>query len=302
MSLAKDLPFSNDLSMPDWLEKASSTQHRVNGVTLHGMGLGEKDAPLVILLHGFADFWWGWRRQVGPLAAAGFRVVAPDQRGYNLSEKPIDLRAYDLDTLASDIVGLADRYGREKFCIVGHDFGGLVGWWVASRYPDRVTKFVSINSFHPQVLFPYLLRHPAQMMRSIYMAVFQLSWVPEAILSAKNFAVMRQLFLKSSQPGTFSKADLDFYQRSWTKPGSLTGMINWYRALRRKPKIGNLRVTVPALVIWGNKDIYLQKGLAEESLALCDKGEVVWVENGTHFVHLEEPELVNRALVNFLKS
>jgi pimeloyl-ACP methyl ester carboxylesterase len=290
------------LAAGEWPEAASSIQQHVNGVTLHEMELGEQDAPLVILLHGFADFWWGWRRQVGPLAAAGFRVVAPDQRGYNLSEKPIGLKAYDLDTLAADIVGLADVYGRSKFFIIGHDFGGLVAWWTASRYPDRVARFVSINSFHPQILLPFLRRNPRQMLRSIYMAIFQFSWVPEAMLRAGNFAIMRQLFVRSSKPGTFSKADMDYYQTTWSKPGALTGMINWYRALRYKPEIENLRVKVPALVIWGNKDVYLERGLAEESLALCDRGQALWVENGTHFVHIEEPELVNRALVDFLKS
>ncbi len=284
------------------LPEVSSGEHTTNGVTLHGVQAGPAHAPLAILLHGFGDFWWGWRRQIGPLTAAGFRVVAPDQRGYNLSEKPIGLKAYDLDTLAADIVGLAQAYGREKFILIGHDFGGLVGWWIASRYPQHVERFVAINSFHPQILVPYWRKSPTQFLRNIYMGLYQIPWLPEALFRMKNFALMRQLYIRSGRPGIFSKSDLDRYQKAWSKPGALTGMINWYRAMRRKPHIENLRITVPTMVIWGNKDVYLEKGLAEASLDLCDDGRIVWIENGTHFVHLEEPEAVNRALIDFLKG
>lgn len=296
------LQTSPELSIPGWSGSASAAEHRVNGVTLHDVQLGAAKAPLVILLHGFGDFWWGWRRQLGPLAAAGFRIVAPDQRGYNLSEKPIGLKAYDLDTLSADIVGLADSHGAQKFCIVGHDFGGLVGWWIASRHPDRVERFVAINSFHPQILAPYWRSHPSQALRSSYMGIYQIPRLPEMILSMKNFAVMRQLFLRSCRPGTFSKADMEHYRRTWSKPGALSGMINWYRALRYKPRIEDLRIKVPTLVIWGKKDIYLEEGLAEASLALCDDGKALWIEDGTHFVHIEEPDIVNSAMVDFLRS
>jgi pimeloyl-ACP methyl ester carboxylesterase len=228
-------------------------------------------------------------------------VLAPDQRGYNLSEKPVSLKAYDLDTLAMDIIGLADAYGREKFTLIGHDFGGLVGWWIASRYPERVERFVAINSFHPQILVSYWRKSPTQLLRSSYMGLYQIPWLPEALFRMKDFAVMRQLFIRSCRPGTFSKADLDRYQKTWRMPGALSGMINWYRALRRKPEIKNLRIKVPTLVIWGKKDFYLERGLAEDSLALCDDGQIVWVENGTHFVHLEEPAVVNKAILDFIK-
>ncbi|WP_243370350.1 alpha/beta fold hydrolase [Microvirga solisilvae] len=284
------------------LPEVSSGKHAVNGITLHDVQAGPEHAPLAILLHGFGDFWWGWRRQIGPLTSAGFRVVAPDQRGYNLSEKPIGLKAYDLDTLAADIVELAAAYNRRKFVLIGHDFGGLVGWWIASRHPQHVERFIAINSFHPQALVPYWRKSPTQFLRNLYMAFYQIPWLPEALFRMKNFELMRQLYLRSGRPGTFSKADLDRYQSTWSKPGALTGMINWYRAMRRKPHIENLRITVPTLVIWGLKDFYLEKGLAEASLALCDDGRATWIENGTHFVHIEEPEAVNRAMLDFLKA
>src|SRR4051794_5898729 len=116
---------------------------RTNGITLHCIEAGPQDGSLVILLHGFPEFWWGWRYQIEPLVEAGFRVLVPDQRGYNLSDKPQGRRAYDLDTLAKDVVGLADALGRETFCLVGHDWGGLVAWWTASRYPARIERLVA---------------------------------------------------------------------------------------------------------------------------------------------------------------
>lgn len=288
-------------TLQDWPEDSSSAAHDINGITLHEVQSGPEQAPLVILLHGFGDFWWGWRRQINPLTAAGFRVVAPDQRGYNLSEKPIGRKAYDLDTLAADIIGLADAYGREKFILIGHDFGGLVGWWITSRHPERVERFVAINSFHPQILVPYWLKNPTQLLRSSYMGLFQVPWLPEALFRVKDFAVMRQLFIRSCRPGTLTDADFDRYRTTWSRPGALGGMINWYRALRNKPEIKDLRVRVPTLIIWGRKDVYLEQGLAEASLALCDDGRILWIENGTHFVHLDDPEIVNKAMLDFIK-
>ncbi|MBF9232793.1 alpha/beta fold hydrolase [Microvirga alba] len=293
---------TSELTSLEWSGDPTDGHHQVNGIALHDVELGAADAPLVILLHGFADFWWGWRRQVDDLAAAGFRVVTPDQRGYNLSEKPIGLKSYDLDTLAADIVGLAEAYGRERFHLIGHDFGGLLAWWTATRYPDRVERMVAINAFHPEILIPYIRKHPAQMLRSIYMMIFQVPWLPEALLSLRNFAILRGLFHLGAHKGTFSEADLSRYMRTWSVPGAMTGMVNWYRALRRRPKIENPRVKPPTLVIWGLQDRYLQRGLAEDSLRLCDNGEALWLEDGSHWVHIEEPETVNKALIDFLKS
>lgn len=293
---------AEDLTVTGWSDDVSSAHHHVNDVTLHDVELGTKSAPLVILLHGFGDFWWGWRRQVGHLASAGFRVIAPDQRGYNLSGKPVGFKAYDIDALAADIMGLADAHGCSRFHLIGHDFGGMIAWWIATHYPERVERLVAINSFHPQVLVPYMRKHKTQLLRSAYMFFFQLPSVPEWLLRFRKFAVMRSLIRFSSRPGTFSDTDMAHYVKTWSMPGALTGMINWYRALMRKPGIENARVKPPALVIWGLADQFLEKGLADASLALCDAGEALWIENGTHWVHLEEVDLINRALVDFLKQ
>jgi pimeloyl-ACP methyl ester carboxylesterase len=282
--------------------RISGVRHKVNGVTLHCIEAGPSEGPLVILLHGFPEFWWGWRYQIGPLADAGFRVLVPDQRGYHLSDKPEGRRAYDLDTLAKDVVGLADALGRETFSVVGHDWGGLVAWWTASRYPDRVAKLVVLNAPHPSVAGSYMRSHPSQMLRSLYVGFFQIPRLPESMLSANGYRSLKDALRRTSRPGTFSDEDVTRYEQAWAQPGALTTMLNWYRALPFKPAMKDPTVHSPTLVIWGSRDRFLERGLAEASLALCGSGKVLWIENATHWVQHEEPEAVNAALVSFLRS
>jgi pimeloyl-ACP methyl ester carboxylesterase len=271
-----------------------------NGVQLHAVEAGPRDGPLVILLHGFPEFWWGWRRQIEPLAAAGLHVLAPDQRGYNLSDRPAGVGAYDLDTLAADVIGLADAMGRRTVMLVGHDWGGLVAWWTASRHPHRVDRLVVLNAPHPAVMGAYVRRHPTQVLRSSYVGFFQLPFVPERVLAAGDFALMRRALRRSSRPGTFSPEDLGRYAGAWAQPGALTGMLNWYRALRLRPAIAHAAVEAPTLLIWGGRDRFLERGLAQASLALCRAGRPLWLDAASHWVHLEEPETVNLAMLRFL--
>ncbi|WP_262028435.1 alpha/beta fold hydrolase [Microvirga sp. Mcv34] len=282
--------------------RTTGARHQVDGVTLHAVEAGPDNGPLVILLHGFPEFWWGWRHQIGPLAEAGFRVLVPDQRGYNLSDKPESRRAYDLDRLAKDVVGLADALGREKFSVVGHDWGGLVAWWTASRYPDRVEKLVVLNAPHPAVAGSYMRSHPSQMLRSLYVGFFQIPFLPEAMLSANGHRSLKDALRRTSRPGTFSDEDLAQYEKAWSQPGAVTTMLNWYRALPFKPDIKDPIVQAPTLVVWGTRDRFLERGLAEASLALCRSGDVRWIETATHWVQHEEPEAVNAAMVGFLKA
>ncbi|WP_114943358.1 alpha/beta fold hydrolase [Microvirga calopogonii] len=281
--------------------RTTGVRHHVNGLTLHAIEAGPEDGPLVILLHGFPEFWWGWRYQIGPLAEAGFRVLVPDQRGYNLSDKPDGRRAYDLVILAKDVVGLADALGRDTFSLVGHDWGGLVAWWTASRYPDRVEKLVVLNAPHPAVAGSYMRSHPSQMLRSLYVGFFQIPWLPDAMLSANGYRSLKDALQRTSRPGTFSDEDIAQYEKAWSQPGAVTTMLNWYRALPFKPDMKDPTVRAPTLVIWGTGDRFLEKGLAEASLALCKTGSARWIESATHWVQHEEPEAVNAAMVAFLK-
>lgn len=275
-----------------------------NGVSLHTVTAGPADGPLVVLLHGFPEYWRGWRHQVGPLARAGYRVLAPDQRGYNLSDKPAGVAAYAVDVLVEDIVGLLDACGRDAAVLVGHDWGGAVAWWTALRHPDRLSALVLLNMPHPSVMARHLRRSPRQMLRSSYGLFIQLPWLPEALLRWRRGRLGVRALCATSRLGAFSARDLEAYRRAWLQPGALTGMLNWYRAaLRHPPELpSDSRVRVPTLMLWGARDPFLGRETARPSIDLCDRGRLVVLEEATHWLHHEEPERVNALLTRFLSS
>jgi pimeloyl-ACP methyl ester carboxylesterase len=275
------------------------------GITLHAATAGPADGPLVVLLHGFPEFWYGWRKQIRPLADAGLRVVAPDQRGYNLSEKPKGLAHYTLDALADDVVALIDATGRDRAAVVGHDWGGIVAWWLAMRNPERVSRVAVLNAPHPDVLVSNrFLKSPTQVLKSWYVLAFQLPWLPEAGLGRKHGKSLARSLRKTSRPGAFSDEDLEAYRRAWEQPGALTAMLNWYRAaLRARPsRSPSPRVRVPALVLWGVNDAFINRQFANDALSRCDQGRLEFFEGATHWLHHEEPERVNRLLTGFLTA
>ena len=178
-----------------------------NGIKLHVVHAGPEDGPVVILLHGFPEFWYGWRKQIPFLAKSGFRVLTPDQRGYNLSDKPAGIRAYHLDQLAADIIGLAPVEG--KITLVGHDWGAFVAWWIAMKYGNRLQKMVILNAPHPVVMRRNLLKNKIQRKKSWYIFYFQLPWLPERMISKNNWEFAIRSLKASSGTGAFSEEDLE---------------------------------------------------------------------------------------------
>jgi pimeloyl-ACP methyl ester carboxylesterase len=278
-----------------------SLRLRTNGIELRVIAAGPRDGLLVLLLHGFPEFWWGWRHQIGPLAATGLRVVAPDQRGYNLSDKPEGVAAYALDTLADDVLGLADALGRERFAVVGHDWGAVLAWHLAARNPERVEQAAVLNGPHPAIMRAHTLRNPFRALRSWYVGFFQLPLLPEWTLRMADFAAMRGAMVATARPGTFSEEEFARYRAAWAQPGALTAMLNWYRALPMSaPSLRPGRIRVPVRVIWGDQDAALNRGLAEAGVSLCDRGDAFHIPGATHWVQHEEIERVNRLLGEFL--
>ncbi len=271
-------------------------------VRVHAMAAGPKDGPVVVLLHGFPEFWYGWRRQIEPLAVAGFRVIVPDQRGYNLSNKPSGLSAYALTVLVSDVIAIADQLGQEKIFLAGHDWGAAVAWSTTLLHPQRIAKLVVLNVPHPSVMRKFISTRPRQMLRSWYMFFFQLPWLPEAVFSAFNFRIGVRALLHSSRPGTFTTGDLAQYRAAWSQPGALTGMINWYRALfRARVKFPDKTVRVPTRILWGERDDFLLAEMAHESLRHCTSAELFTFANATHWLQHEEPVRVSELLIDFFR-
>lgn len=275
----------------------------VNGVVLHYAEAGPQDGPPVILLHGFPEFWAGWRHQIGALAAAGFRVIAPDQRGYNLSDKPKGVAAYDLDRLVGDVIGLADYFGIARIKLIGHDWGASVAWWLATTRPERLERMAVLNAPHPAIWRKAMREDAEQKKKSRYVQMFRLPWLPEALMRARGWRGLSDGLVASSRPGTFSDDDFADYRLAWSRPRALTAMVNWYRALLKKPMPGSLlRIKMPVLVIWGLDDKFGAVSGVEASLALCDDARRLFIEGATHWVQHEEAERVNAALVAFLRE
>ena len=271
-----------------------------NSVRLHVVQAGPADGPLIILLHGFPEFWYGWHNQIDALAEAGFWVWAPDQRGYNLSDKPADTAAYGIDILAADVVGLIDAAGRQKAIVVGHDWGAAVAWWTAIVHADRVERLVVLNVPHPVVMQRFARRDPGQMLRSWYIGFFQLPWLPETLSILGNWAMTVRGLRMSSRPETFTETNLQQYRTAWSQPGAFTTMINWYRAALRNPasRQPSVRITVPTLLIWGARDQFLKREMAQPSIDFCDNGRLIFLENATHWVQHEEAQRVIELIIS----
>jgi epoxide hydrolase 4 len=267
-------------------------------VKLHYVEAG--DGPLIVLLHGFPEFWYGWRLQIAPLAAAGFRVVAPDTRGYNLSSKPEGRAAYSADKLATDIRDLIRERRAESALVVGHDWGGSIAWTMAMNHPEVVDRLAILNAAHPRRLNQGL-RHPSQLRKSWYFFYFQPPDLPERHVRAKNWQFFRK-FLRDAHPA-YTQEEMDRYVEAWSRPGAASGMINYYRAAVRPPKgyKAEIRpISAPTLVIWGQRDRYLGENLAEpERTDVPNLDRVERLPNASHWVHHDESERVTQLLIDF---
>jgi pimeloyl-ACP methyl ester carboxylesterase len=276
------------------------------GIRLHYVEAGE--GPLVVLLHGFPEFWYSWRHQIGPLAEAGYHVVAPDMRGYDLSDKPHSWRAYDASLLAGDIAGLIrgvnERTGageRDAF-VVGHDWGAAVAYSVAMFHPDVVRRLAILNVPHTARMLEGF-RTLKQLRKSWYMFFFQIPRLPEHLIGRDDFSFAKRS-LRADSKKAFTDEDLERYVEAWSQPGALTGMINYYRAaLRRSPRatLAGLRpIPAPTMVIWGMLDRHLGSELAEPAPEWVPDVRMERIPDATHWVQHDAPARVNELLIDFL--
>jgi epoxide hydrolase 4 len=284
-----------------------------NGIRMHYVTMGEeeenREKPLVVLLHGFPEFWYSWRYQLPFLAEHGYWVVAPDLRGYNDSDKP--RKGYDVATLIRDIEGLIKGLGREQAIIVGHDWGGVLAWAFAMHYPEMTQRLIVMNAPHPAAM-ERELRTPQQLRKSWYVFAFQLPWLPEYLL-LRNHAneIGRMLRGAAVQKEVFPRQVTAKFQEAMSKPGAMTAALNYYRQLFRsfslffprsgRSRSGTRRITAPTLLIWGEQDIALGLPLTEGLEQWVDHIQIRRIPDSGHWVQQEKPELVNSFMLDFLQ-
>lgn len=260
---------------------------------------GPADGPLILLLHGFPELNVSWRHQIPVLAAAGYRVVAPNQRGYQGS---VQDGSYATADLAADVVSMIDAMNAERAVLVGHDWGGGVAWTVAHLHPERVDRLVALNCPPPQVLAHALRTNPEQLAKSWYMLFFQLPRLPEKFVVAN---MPRALIGGSYNRKAWNRESLAPYSAALATPHDARGPVNWYRAALRKPARGLKPITLPILMIWGTQDRFLGLELISphalrRAVAYGNEPDIVLIEEAGHYVQNESPDKVNTALLGWL--
>jgi len=306
---------------PDDPDRWRHDTAHVNGVTVHYVSVEPDpaaiehptgDAPLVVLLHGFPEFWYAWRHQLDPLADAGLRVVAPDLRGYNRSSAPAGVDSYRPAELVGDVRGLIEHLGYARAAVVGHDWGGLVAWETAIRNPDLVSRLAVLNAPHPAVYRRTLRRSPEQILRSWYVLAFQVPWLPERLLEADGYRLVASMLADTTDPEAFTDADIQRYRAAMERSASLSGPLNYYRAIGRETVRRSLHslvpgaetrdetVRVPTLVIWGERDRALSTDLLDGLEAWVPDLRVERLPAASHWVQADEPDWVTELLVDEL--
>ena len=271
-----------------------------NGIQLHYVTQGE--GPLMLLLHGFPEFWYSWRHQI-PEFARDHKVVALDLRGYNDSDRPQSRSAYHMNELVDDVKGAIASLGYDRCILVGHDWGGAIAWHFVYRYPAQVDRLIILNLPHP-AKFAQGLRTWQQLSRSWYILFFQLPLLPELLLKANLSRAMEQTFRGMAiDKSAFSDADIDAYTTALAKPGALTAALNYYRNLLPlvlSPTDWPILFQTRTLMIWGEDDVALGKELTEGTEDYVRDFQIHYIPNCSHWVQQEQPQLVNQYIRAFL--
>ncbi len=281
----------------------------VNGVRLHYAHAGE--GPLILFLHGFPEFWYCWKKQIEEFGRDHL-AVAPDLRGFNLSDHPAGVKQYKARILVEDVRQLARHLGHEKFVLVAHDWGGAVAWGYALAHAQTLSRLVIVNSPHPVTFARELARNPAQAEASRYMNLFR-SDKAERVLSENNYERLLKMTLEGWGKGAIDPAEKAAYVEAWSRPGALTGGLNYYRASPLYPATADdpganavqlnpadFIVRVPTLVVWGMRDTALLPGNLDGLHACVPDLRIERLPEASHWVMHEEPERLNHLIREFI--
>ncbi|MEM3442353.1 MAG: alpha/beta hydrolase [Candidatus Bathyarchaeia archaeon] len=279
---------------------------KVNGIRMHYVTQGS--GKLLLLLHGFPDFWYVWRFQI-PVLAKHFRVVAPDLRGYNETDKPEGVDAYRLHFLVGDVLGLIYALDETRAVVVGHDWGGVVAWSLAAFNQRAVEKLVILNAPNPSAYATRIKNLFRQLQKSWYVFFFQIADIPEEVLSRNEYSFLKNMLLQSfAKKDVLSEEDLRAYVEAWSKPGALTAALNYYRAnmnpsiLFSEKTVSFPKIKSPTLVIWGERDVALSKDLIVNTEEFVDAPySIRYVHECGHWVQLEDPEFINKSIIEFVR-
>ena len=284
-------------------ELEQNLQHRyiyTNGIRLHYVTQGE--GPLVVLLHGFPEFWYSWRHQI-PELAQHFKVVALDLRGYNNSDKPKDVKAYHITELMKDVQGVIKGLGYDDCILAGHDWGGAIAWSFAHRYSEMVDKLIVMNMPHPAAFSEALKNNLQQMLKSWYIPFFQLPLIPELLMQAEDYRAITSTFSDGvSNKHAFSPSDIEMFKDAAAKRGALSSMLNYYRSNSDLFQQDWEMLETPTLMLWGVDDAVLGQELTLTTRNCVSQLQIKYLENCSHWTQQEQPELVNHYMKEFLLS
>lgn len=292
---------------PDCLNDPKLGNHcyvQLKNVKLHYVEKGDKTKPLMLLVHGFPEFWYSWRHQIREFSK-DYWVVAVDMRGYADSEKPSGMKYYRMKYLLEDLKNLVEALGKEKVILVAHDWGGVIAWYFVMNYPQMVQSYIMMNAPHPVAFRKHLLSSFKQLRMSWYIFFFQLPYLPEYFIQMQDCKFLNVIWRTKRDPSAFTEEDKEAYRFVFGKPGAPTAPINYYRAnilpqkrlLKRLPLDG----TAPrGLMIFGADDLAISTEIVEKTKRLTPNLDTELVQNASHFVQQDDPASVNKLMTEFL--
>jgi pimeloyl-ACP methyl ester carboxylesterase len=269
---------------------------KINSINISYLESNPESKRTILFLHGFPETSESWREYIEYFSNEGFRVLAPDQRGYNDSDGPPAVKKYKLKILARDMVKFIQHKECAPVVIVAHDWGGVVAWYLTAFHPELVSRLIVLNAPH-WLTFKKSLLNSKQFFKSWYMLLFRVPLVAEKMLATNDY----QLFIMSLKAAGRNRLSMDLlngYKKSW--PQKMSSMLNWYRAMDLDTSGENLKVLPPTLLVLGEKDPFINYKSSLKSLEYCEKGSLKTFKDGMHFLQHEEPKEIQELIKQFI--